>query len=168
MSFDIFYQPCRYGGKPVKIENRFTGKVVSQIPNAPLTAAELRAVQGILKKTKAQGPDEFGSYSISLRDGGEAEVNGTDLASGCMVAVRGMTSDLIQFLYDLLKAGNWVMRPVMEESATITTAPDCIKGMPADFPKLAVCNSPEELGVLLTDGLQAWEKHRDQVVKGRK
>jgi hypothetical protein len=168
VSFDIFFQPCRFGGAPAEKRNPFTGKTVSGAPNEPLNAAELTAVQQILDRAKSSGPDEHGCYVVDLSDGGTAEVFTGDLATGCMVAMRRITPDLFQFLYDLLEAGNWVLLPAMEDGAAITASPECLKGVPADFPKIVVCGSAEELRVLLTPGVNAWQKYRDQVVRDTK
>jgi hypothetical protein len=166
MSFDIFFQPCRFTGSPVVKKNPFTGDPRSVLPNEPLSATELKAVQHVLKRANAHGPDEHGCYVVQLDDGGGAEVFGSELATGCMVALGGMTVDLLQFLFDLLKAGNWVMLPAMEDAVAIMTSPGCLKGTPDDFPRVVVCKSAAELGVLLSNGVQAWEKYRDQVVGG--
>ena len=167
MSFDIFFQSCRYADKPVEKKNPFTGKVETVLPSEPLTAAEVAAVQGILKQANARGPDEHDCYVVDLADGGRAEVFAKNLSKSCMVALRGMTPHLLQFLYDLLKAGNWVMIPAMEDAAAITTSPERLKGVPEDFPKIVVCNSATELGVLLSKGVQAWQEYRDQIVGDR-
>ncbi len=163
MSFDIFYQPCRYGSKLVKRINPLTKEEESVLPNEPLTPPELKAVRGVLKGANAEKPDKFGCYVVELEDGGGAEVFGKDLANGCMVALRGLTPGVVTFLLDLLRAGNWVMCPAMEDNIAITCTPDKMWGTPDDFPEIVVCESAEELGVLLTDGFRAWKKYRDKV-----
>ncbi len=163
MSFDLFFQPCRFSGKPVVKKHPFTGEARSGLPREPLSAAEMKAVRQVLKRV-TQGPDEHGCYIVQLDDGGGAEVFADDLKTGCMVALRGMTPNLLQFLFDLLKAGNWVMLPAMEDAVAITTSRESIKGVSEDFPRIVICNSADELGVLLTEGVQAWQKYRDQVV----
>jgi hypothetical protein len=37
VSFDIFYQPCRFGAEPVEQKNPFTGEVQTVLPVKPLT-----------------------------------------------------------------------------------------------------------------------------------
>ena len=64
MSFDIFFQPCRFRGTTVQKTNTFTGKVQSVLANEPLTAAELEAVQNVLKQANAHGP--MSSVATSL------------------------------------------------------------------------------------------------------
>jgi hypothetical protein len=166
MSFDIFFQPCRFCGGTVDMENPFTGQVQSVPFNEPLNATELQAVRWVLDQANGHGPDEDGFYSVECADGGMADVFGNNLANGCMAALRGVTPDLCQFLCDLLKAGNWVMLPAMEGAMAITTSPSCLKDISADFPRVVVCNSPKEISVLLIDGFRGWEKYRDQFVGG--
>lgn len=81
-----------------------------------------------------------------------------------MVALRGMTAELLQFLLHLLEAGNWVMLPAMADTVAITAAPASVKGVPDEFPRVVICNSTAELGLLLADGVQAWEQYRAQVL----
>ncbi|HVK11953.1 MAG TPA: hypothetical protein VM597_24480 [Gemmataceae bacterium] len=164
MSFDLFFQPCRYGRKPVKRKNPFTGADNLILPTEPLTAAELKAVRAVLKKAGGQ-PDDGGSYLVEFEDGGGAEVIVTDLAEGCMVAVGSLTPDLLGFLADLLRAGNWALLPAMDGDIAITVSPDSVKNAPDDFPEVVTCDSADDLGVLLGDGFKAWKKYRDRVTR---
>jgi hypothetical protein len=166
MSFDIFFHTGRFSGEPVVKKNTFTGKPQTVIPEEPLTAAEVRAVRQVLRRVGAQGPDEYGCYVVGLEDGGGAEVFADKLKSGCMVSLRGITPDLTRFLFDFLKAGNWVMLPAMEDAVAITTSPGSVKGVPDDFPRIVACDSADEVGVLLTKGVKAWQGYRDQVAGG--
>ncbi len=68
MSFDIFYEPCRYGSKPVNRTNPVTGKEEPVLPNEPLTPSEVKAVQGILEKAEAQGPELFDGAHVGNAD----------------------------------------------------------------------------------------------------
>ena len=153
MSFDIFFQPAR-----------FTHDAQGVLANEPLSPVELQAVQQVLARANAHGPDAHGCYVVHLNDGGSAEVYGAELATGCMVALRGTTAELLQFLLHLLEAGNWVMLPAMADTVAITAAPASVKGLPDEFPRVVICNSAAELGVLLADGVQAWEQYRAQVL----
>ncbi len=124
------------------------GEASSVLLNEPLSAAELQAVRNTVLKVTANGPDQHGCY------GGTAEVFGSDLASGCMVAMRGMTADMVRFLFALLVAGKWIMLPAMADSVAITNSPGNVAGIPEDFPKIVACESAEELGVILTNGVR--------------
>src|SRR5262249_22621262 len=122
----------------------------------------VKSVRKVLNEASAHGPDEEGCYAIDFDDGGAAEVFGDDVSEGCMVAVRGITRDLLRFLLDLLKAANWFMEPVMEESVAITSSPERPPTVSDDY-QIVVCDSAEELGQLLSGGFRAWKKYRDQV-----
>jgi hypothetical protein len=111
----------------------------------------------------ARGPDEFGCYVVEFGDGGGAEVFASDLGDGCMAAVRGLTPDLLGFLFDLLGAADWVMMPAMEGNPAIVSAPGLASAFADSFPEV-VCGSPEELGAILSGGYEAWKRYRDQVV----
>src|SRR5262249_46615234 len=144
--------------------NPFTRETETVRVSDPLTPSELQAVQAVLKKAKARGPDEHGCYVAEFPDGGGAEVYGDNLEESCMVAVRGITPTLLEFLFDILNAGNWVMLPAMEETVAITGSPNAVKNPPEDLPKVVVVNAVDDLGVLLSKGFGAWKKYRDQVV----
>lgn len=166
MSFDIFFQPCRYGTELVEQRNPVTGQVKSVLPNEPLTPAELQAVQSVLDRVTIHRPNKSGCHVVGVEDDGKAEVFGDDLGSGCMVALRGITPALLQFLIDLLRAGNWSMVAVMDDIVAIVSSLESVKSVPDDFPKIIVCNSADELGILLSGGFAAWKKYRDQAVGG--
>jgi hypothetical protein len=166
VSFDIFFRPCHFGGKPVKRRNPFTGQIQSALPNEPLSASELMAMGKVLPEAKARGPDQDGCYLVELGDGGRAEVFGLGSEGGCMVSVQGMTPVLSQLLHDLLAAADWIMLPAMEEAVAVMTSRGSLTGIPNDFPRVVVCDSAGELAMLLAGGVRAWEKYRDQVVGG--
>lgn len=81
-----------------------------------------------------------------------------------MVAVRNLTPALVQFLFDLLQAGRWVMLPAMEGNIAVTVPESVIENVSDDFPERVVCQSAPELQVQLTKGFGAWKKYRDHVV----
>jgi hypothetical protein len=166
MSFDILFHTARFTGKTVVKKNPFTGEVASVMSEEPLTATEVKAVRKVLKEVNAQGPDEHGCYVVELKDGGAAEVFSDQLKSGCMVCLRGITPDLCQFLFDVLKAGKWVMLPIMEDAVALTASPSSVKGVPDDFPRLLNCDSAQALAVLLTKGVKDWQNYRDKVMRG--
>ena len=166
MSFDIFFQPCRFGSQPIRKTNPFTGETQSVLPNEPLSPAELAAVRRVLDTAAVQQADDAGHCVVRAGDGGEAEVFCGNLAGGCMVALRGITPGLLQLLLDLLKAGNWSMVPAMEDAVAIVPSPQAVQSVPDDFPPTVVCDSAEDLGRLLSEGFTAWKKYRDQVVGG--
>jgi hypothetical protein len=166
VSFDIFYQPCRFGTEPVERKNPFTSEVQTVLPVEPLTSQDLKAVQGVVRSVTATGPDEHGCYLVRLGDGSEVEVHaGNGFESGCMTAIReGITPDILRFLFDLLSAADWIMLPAMEGNPAIVALPGRAKGFADGFPEV-VCSSVEELGKVLTGGIEAWMPYKDQIVE---
>jgi hypothetical protein len=163
MSFDLFFQPCRSGTEPVERKNPFTGEVQASVPVEPLSAEDEQAIRGVLARTGAREPDEFGCFVVELGDGGAAEIFARDLANGCMVALRGLTPDLLRLLYDLLAAARWVLPPAMECNPAVVTSPGLASGFADGFPE-GICGSPEELGEILSGGFGAWKVYRDKIV----
>jgi hypothetical protein len=126
----------------------------------------LSAVEQVLNQAKARGPSQHDCYVVNLGDGGGAEVFSRDLATDCMVALRGLTPDLLRFLFDLLAAGKWVMIPASVDAVAIATSQEAFVSVPKSFPRSVICSSPDELAGLLANGVHAWEKYRDRFVGG--
>jgi hypothetical protein len=164
MSFDIFFQPCRFSSKSVDKKQAKSSTTKSTVEVERLGTAELEAVQRTIERWTIQGPDKFSCHIIGVEDGGEAEVFTDDFGTGCMIALRGITPGMLQFLIDLLKAGNWGMIPVMEDLVVIVPSLESLKNLPVTFPRVVVCNSANELGILLSKGFSTWEKYRNQVI----
>jgi hypothetical protein len=154
MSFDLSYQPCRLGTESVERQNPFTGEVQASLPVEHLSAEDTRAVHEVLERGGARGPDESGCFVVELGDGGGAEVFASHLETGCTVALRGLTPDLLRLLFDLLRAADWVLLPAMDGNPAIVASPGLASGF-ASFPEV-VCGSPEELGAILSGGFEAW------------
>jgi hypothetical protein len=102
--------------------------------------------------------------SWNRADGGSAEIFADDLSTGCTAVVRGITPDLLRFLFYMLGAADWVMLPAMEGNPAITSSSVDIEGLSEGFTRI-VCGSPDELGVILDEGIEAWKRYRDQVVE---
>jgi hypothetical protein len=162
MSFDLFYQPCHFGTEPVERKDASAGEVQTDLPVKPLSADDLKSVQRVLARD-AQGPDELGDFIVEAGDGGAAEIFCTDLSTGVMVSVRSLTPHVLRFLFDLLKAADWVLLPAMEDSAAIVSSPGLASGFADNFPEV-VCESPEDLGKILSGGYDAWTGYRDQIL----
>lgn len=166
MSFDLFFQPCRFDGTTVIRNNPFTGQPADVPRNATLTSAELAAVRRLLDEA-GKGPDEHGCWLVTFPDGGSAEIFGSNLEEGCMAALRGLTDDLVRFLHALLVAGDWVVVPATDEPLAIAASKSAMRGAPEDFPEVVVCASADELGTLLSRGVDAWREYRDRVLDPR-
>jgi hypothetical protein len=161
MSFDVHFQPCRFDGTTSKRTNPFT-KQVQDIPhNQPLSQPEVDAVRQVLTRAGATSPDEHGRHVVRFGDGSSVEVFGSDLANGCMFAIRGagITASLAQLLFDVMVAGNWVI--MGEDDVVVAPTRDCLKGVPRGFPRVVVAASGPEVAALLSGGFEEWKKYRD-------
>ena len=73
------------------------------------------------------------------------------------------TPNLLRFLFDRLRAADWVLLPVIEGNPAIVSSPGLAIGFADNFPEV-VCGSPEELGAILSGDYDAWKRYRDQIV----
>jgi len=150
MSFDVFLQRFKCGEQ-------------AEVERASVLA-ELRAVN----HTEF---DEFGFSIITFHDGIDVEFSAGGLVSnesftGCAFHIRGFGGPLVKFMFDVARAGDMVVIPVMEGSPVglVTDAQQCElpPEMRGDF-KSARLQSAQELGVLLQGGFEAWSAYRDAV-----
>jgi hypothetical protein len=168
MSFDIFFNPCRLGTEKVEMKNPFTKTVESVFPHE-LDDQDLKRVQAVLKKFHAGEPDSFDRFVVPLEDGHFVEVFGADIKRGCMIAVRGFSPVLLEFLVELLKAAKWIMMPMMDETIAIAASERVFQMMAPPPPemdlKMIVSDSPPSLKAILEGGYQNWSDFRDHVVE---
>ncbi len=154
MSFDVFL-------------TKFVGGMPAQ--------SNREAVLAVLKTEKFKGPDNYGFYLVEFADGNQVELNAQGLDgscgfTGCCFHIRGMSSNLVRFIFEVAKAGDMVMLPAMQDFVPILSAP----GQEDELPKKLAgnklppvrCGSPEELCSLLSGGYKGWQKYRDQIVGG--
>jgi hypothetical protein len=165
MSFDLHFQPCRFDGTTEKRFNPFTKQIQDVPRNAPLSAAEASAVLDVLKRAGAEGPDEHGCHVVKLADGAQVEIFAEDVASGCMVAIRGagVTPLLAKLLFDVMVAGSWVL--LGEEDVVLAPSHDCMQGTPKGFGQVVVATSPDDIGAVLSGGYDVWRKYRARVLR---
>jgi hypothetical protein len=160
VSFDVFFQPCRFVVTPRPGESHPSRTPVDARYSEPLTPIEEEAVRGILVRASPRGCDEHGCWVVEVADGGSAEVFVKDLGTSCTFALRGVTPALVRLMFDILVAGNWVILPALERSGAIAASMDAIRGVPEGFPDVVVCETADALGALLSGGVEAWAKFR--------
>lgn len=152
MSFDVFLQ-------------RFENGEVADVQREP--------VLDVVRKHTFRGPNEFGFYIIEFPDGVEVEfcAEGLELEerfTGCAFFIRGFGKHLADFIYQVARAGDMLIIPMMEGSPLVFVSENQRTHVSADFLERArpvVVKSPEELGALLTGGFDGWSAYRDQVVR---
>jgi hypothetical protein len=159
MSFDIVLQHF-HAGEPASTDT------------VPVRAA--------LAKERYCGPNSFGFYVVEFKDGVDVEFNaggvdGSEAFSVCAFHIRGMSPSLVQFVFEIAKAGDFVIFNCQGDGSKaspvlILVDPHQEAQLPADlipqFPNRPVCTSGEMLGSLLLAGFDGWLGYRDQVVNG--
>ena len=144
---------------------------------APIDTAPVRAV---LAKEGNSGPDSFGFYLVGFADGSHVEFNaggldGSKAFSGCAFHIRGMSPLLIQFVFDIAEAGDFVIfncqgNGSKNSPSLILVGAHQEAHLPMDlishFSNRPVCTSGEILDTLLHAGFAGWQRYRDKVVKG--
>jgi hypothetical protein len=135
--------------------------------------ANREGVRAVLQSTAFVGPDEFGFYVVTFPDDIRVELSasgldGTGAFTGCAFFIRGMSSDLVRFIFEVARAGDMVILPAMEHFVPILSSPEQRAHLPADLtdrdPAPVVCDTPEGLESLLSGGYEGWKKYRDQIL----
>ena len=71
-------------------------------------------VAAVLARRRHTGPDDFGFYVVEFEDGSSVEFNaggldGRKSFSGCAFHIRGTASGLFAFVFDVARAGDFVI-----------------------------------------------------------
>ena len=161
----------KLGGSPVSFDV-FLQKFADGEP-AEVNRDSVRAV---LQTREFTGPDDFGFYVVKFPDGVDVELsakglNGAAIFTGCAFHIRGMSPHLVSFIFEIAKAGDMVVLPAMEDFVPILSSPQQKQQLPADLsqqsPVAVVCESPAELGSLLSGGYAGWQEYRNQMLNKR-
>jgi hypothetical protein len=152
MSFDVFLQRFA-GGEPAEVRRE--------------------SVRAVLMASSHSGPDEHGYFIVKFPDGVDVELSakgldGSGSFTGCAFHVRGLSSNLAAFIFEIAKAGDMVVLPAMEDFVPILSAPEQRNELPPDLQASERgpiwCRSASELEVLLSGGYAAWQKYLNQVL----
>lgn len=157
MSFDVFLQRF-VGGEPAEVSKE--------------------SVRAVLTASSHSGPDENGYFVVKFPDGVDVELSAEGLEgsgnfTGCAFHVRGLSSNLAAFIFEIAKAGDMVVLPAMEGFVPILSALEQRNELPPDLQNYLQnsaagpiwCRSASELEALLSGGYVAWQKYRNQVSK---
>jgi hypothetical protein len=164
MSFEIYYLTCYPGTRTEQRTNPFTGQVQA-VPVDDLTDTERPAVLQLLRSHGAFGPNEFRHYGLRLSDGGSVTVEADDLngAGRCdclLVSLDALTTDVLRFLWELCQVANLAAFPVKEEQVVIVASEDQRQRIAGRWGQAVAAASPEEFGILLREGIAAWQAYR--------
>jgi hypothetical protein len=157
MSFDVFLHHFAVG------------------ESAPIDPAPVVA---ILARQQHTGPDDFGFYNVGFADGVSVEFNASGLDgrkpfAGCAFHVRGAGPGLFDFMFDVARAGDFVIFNAQgddsaESPVLIQVRPgqegDLSPGLVEQYTSRPVCTSGTMLQRLLFPDFEKWQDYRDQVV----
>ncbi len=169
MSFDIILTTHNTTGEMRDFTNPFTGEAVHGPVHADISETERRAISELLATVAPKGANEYGCFVLELSDGGKAEVFASELPDdkpffGCMIAIRRhFTPLLLDTIWRLCNMGRMSMFATMDDSKPIVTDKEHLSLLPDDWDDAVVCDSPEQLGLLLDKGFSDWDKLRNTV-----
>lgn len=152
MSFDVFLQ--RFAdGEPAEVDRR--------------------PVREVLAAATYHGPDDFGFYVVAFPDGVEVEFSARGLESeesftGCAFHIRGIGDGLIEFMFDVARAGDMVIIPAMEGNPLVLVSETQKVAVPADVLESLrpiLVRSPGDLAAVLAGGFDGWSAYRDHVLR---
>lgn len=130
-------------------------------------------MRSVLQSATFEGPDKYSVYVVKLP--GEVTVelhaaglDGSESFTSCSFWIRGMSDQLVGFIFDVAREGDMVILPAMEDFVPILTSAHQQAELPAelqrDYSEPVICTSPDELKGLLLHGYQGWRRYRDHVV----
>ena len=139
MSFDVFLQRFQDGKS---------------------AAADHESVRRVLEGRRRS---EIGgdAYDVQFDDGSHVEF------SPGAFSLRGISQEVVAFMFEVAKAGRTVMFPAMEGSLCIVFDADQKAHLPRQLSEkfnVVECQSAEELAELLSGGYSSWRAYRDRIV----
>ncbi len=153
MSFDIFLQKFK-NGAPAEVSRS--------------------GILALLKSQHYTGPDSLGFYDIRFADGVSVEFSAQGLESsevfeGCAFHVRGFSEQLVEFVFDVARAGSMAIIPVTEDPVVLLTSENDQRELPSDVLRdfhIILLMSAAELQLILQQGYTVWSKYREQAAGG--
>lgn len=133
------------------------------------------ALLTVLRKFNQETENRFGIYLVEFPDGSHVEFSAKGLETGssftgCAFHLRGMSSSVLSFVYDVAASGDMVIfnpqgsdqspRPttILTNERQATHLPASVVNNPA------LCDSSTQLAQLLGISFADWEAYRDQVI----
>lgn len=160
MGYAIDFEPHRFDGTTYMGTDPYSRDPAPLPANQPLTAEEVEAVHGVLRRAKGGGPDENGNYDIALEDGVSARFHARALPWGCTLWIEGSKAppSLAKLVFDLLVAGDWVARHIATNGESIARSMDSVRGTRGSFGPTVVVESVDDLQFILAHGLVAFQQ----------
>lgn len=160
MGYTLDFQPHRFDGTTYMGTDPYSRDPAPCPTNNPLSPEETEAVHAVLRRAAGQGPDANGTYHIQLEEGLSLRFYSASLPNGCVLAIEGTKAplSLASLLFDLLGAGDWVIRGLATGGESIARSLDSVKGGRGTFGPTSVIESAEDLQFVLAHGLVAFQQ----------
>ncbi|HID74465.1 MAG TPA: hypothetical protein EYP56_00535 [Planctomycetaceae bacterium] len=152
MSFDVFLVTFRDGSN---------------------AQADRRAARAVLDSFDFAHDPESSCYEINFNDGTHLEMYTAGLHddnqdfSTAMFALRGLSDEIAEFMYEFSKAAGSVMFPAMEPPCVLIPREDLVAHLPQDLAdecaRIPIADA-KELHAALIGGYDSWRAFRDQVI----
>jgi hypothetical protein len=111
---------------------------------------------------------------LTLHDGAHVEMYATGLHTdaepfqGAMIAIRGLSDSICDFIYNMCVASSCVAVPTMDPGCVLVPEECMINDFPDgfinDFPVVHI-RSGQDVGIALDGGYDAWAAFRDRVIR---
>ncbi len=141
------------------------------------TAVDKDAVLAVLRRHCQDVGDRWGSYNVRFDDGSHVEFSAEHLETtspmtGCGFQLRGFSTAIISFVFEIAHAGDMVIFNAQGSDAGDTgRGPLAIvihesqrAGLPPSIKRAAYCASPEHLAQLLGVSHRDWSRFRDRAI----
>lgn len=167
---DIYYLTSNPGTRTEPRVNPFM-RQVQTVPVDDLTDVEWAAVLRLLHAHDASGPNKFGNYVLNSPDGGTAGIeidadylHDTGRCDCLLVSLQTLTAGLLGFLWALSQNVGLTAVPMLADAVTLVVSEEQRQRIIGRWPDAVVVGSPQELELILSAGVAAWQAYRDQAV----
>lgn len=136
--------------------------------------ANREAAQAFIDSIDHKLEPDFNAYNLTLNDGTQIEMYATGLHTnaepfqGAMIALRGLSNAICDFIYDFCVASSCIAIPKMDPGCVLvpdeTMAIEFPEGFTDEFPVVHI-RSGADVAVALEGGYDAWAAFRDRVLR---
>lgn len=142
--------------------------------NGNPAAANRDAARAFLDTIEHKVEPEFNAYSLTLHDGANVEIYAAGLHGdaeafqGAMIALRGFSDSICDFIYNFCIASSCIAIPAMEASCVLVPEESMTRDLPDGFTDdfaVILIQSGSDVGIALEGGYDAWAAIRDRILR---
>lgn len=142
--------------------------------NGEVCAANRDTARALVDSIDHLFDPEFGVYDLTLKDGAHVEMYASGLHTdaerfqGAMIALRGLSDSICDFIYSFCVASSCIAFPVMDPNCVLVPdekmAAEFPDGLTDAFPVVHI-RSGADVRVALDGGYDAWAEFRDRILR---